>query len=74
MQGDGYSGRFSITELLEVSEPVRDAVMEKRATRYIQQIASEHGMRTLWQNGLARALAGETTLEEITRKVASDQI
>jgi type II secretory ATPase GspE/PulE/Tfp pilus assembly ATPase PilB-like protein len=70
----GYSGRFSITELLEVSEPVRDAVMEKRATRYIQQIASEHGMRTLWQNGLARALAGETTLEEITRKVASDQI
>ncbi len=70
----GYSGRFSITELLEVSEPVRDAVMEKRATRYIQQIAAEHGMRTLWQNGLARALAGETTLEEITRKVASDQI
>lgn len=70
----GYSGRFSITELLEVSEPVRDAVMEKRATRYIQEIASSTGMRTLWQNGLARALAGDTTLEEVTRKVASDQI
>ncbi len=70
----GYSGRFSITELLEVGEPVRDAVMEKRATRHIQQIAAEQGMRTLWQNGLARALAGETTLEEVTRKVSSDQI
>jgi type II secretory ATPase GspE/PulE/Tfp pilus assembly ATPase PilB-like protein len=70
----GYSGRFSITELLEVSEPLRDAVMEKRATRTIQQIAAEQGMRTLWQNGLARALAGDTTLEEVTRKVASDQI
>ena len=70
----GYSGRFSITELLEVSEPLRDAVMEKRATRTIQQIAVEQGMRTLWQNGLARALAGDTTLEEVTRKVASDQI
>ena len=70
----GYSGRFSITELLQVSEPVRDAVMEKKPTRVIQQIAAEQGMRTLWQNGLARALAGETTLEEVTRKVASDQI
>ena len=70
----GYSGRFSITELLEVGEPVRDAVMEKRATRHIQQIAAEQGMRTLWQNGLARVLAGETTLEEVTRKVSSDQI
>ena len=70
----GYSGRFSITELLQVGEPIRDAVMEKKPTRVIQQIAAEQGMRTLWQNGLARALAGETTLEEVTRKVASDQI
>ncbi|MBI5801534.1 MAG: type II/IV secretion system protein [Verrucomicrobia bacterium] len=70
----GYSGRFSITELLQVGEPVRDAVMEKRATRAIQEIAVQQGMRTLWQSGLARALAGETTLEEVTRKVASDQI
>ena len=70
----GYSGRFSITELLQVSEPVRDAVMEKKPTRVIQQIAVEQGMRTLWQSGLARALAGETTLEEVTRKVAVDQI
>ena len=70
----GYSGRFSITELLQVSEPVRDAVMEKKPTRVIQQIAVEQGMRTLWQSGLARALAGETTLEEVTRKVAVDHI
>jgi type II secretory ATPase GspE/PulE/Tfp pilus assembly ATPase PilB-like protein len=70
----GYNGRFSITELLQVGEPVRDAVMEKKPTRVIQQIAAEQGMRTLWQSGLARVLAGETTLEEVTRKVASDQI
>jgi len=70
----GYHGRFSITELLQVGEPVRDAVMEKKPTRVIQQIAAEQGMRTLWQSGLARVLAGETTLEEVTRKVASDQI
>jgi len=70
----GYSGRFSITELLQVGDIVRDAVMEKKPTRLIQQIAVEQGMRTLWQNGLARVLAGETTLEEVARKVASDQI
>ncbi|NBR87418.1 MAG: type II/IV secretion system protein [Verrucomicrobia bacterium] len=70
----GYHGRFSISELLQVDEHIRDAVMEKKPTRIIQQIATDHGMRTLWQNGLNRALTGETTLEEVTRKVASDQI
>ncbi|NBV24222.1 MAG: type II/IV secretion system protein [Proteobacteria bacterium] len=70
----GYNGRFSISELLQVDEHIRDAVMEKKPTRVIQQIATDHGMRTLWQNGLNRALAGETTLEEVTRKVASDQL
>ena len=47
MQGHRYSGRFSITELLHVGEPVRDAVMEKKPTRVIGQIASEQGMRRL---------------------------
>jgi general secretion pathway protein E len=38
----------------------------------LEQIAIQQGMRTLWQNGLQRAIAGETTLEEIIRVLAAD--
>ncbi len=70
----GYFGRMSLTELLVVNEEIRATVLEKKPTRQIQDIAIRCGMRTLWQNGVERMLAGETTLEEVTRKAASDQL
>ncbi len=72
--GTGYSGRMSLTELLQINEEIREAVMEKRPSRAIQKIAVEVGMRTLWNSGVARAREGLTTLEEVARKVASDQL
>jgi len=70
----GYGGRMSLTELMKVNEQIRDSVLEKRATRQIQQIAIDTGMRTLWDSGVYRVLEGTTTLEEVTQKTASDQI
>jgi type IV pilus assembly protein PilB len=72
--GTGYGGRISLTELLRVSEPIRDAVLEKKATRQLMQIAIDGGMRTLWDSGVSRVLTGETTLEEVAKKTATDQI
>jgi type II secretory ATPase GspE/PulE/Tfp pilus assembly ATPase PilB-like protein len=43
-------------------------------TSALEQIAIQQGMRTLWQNGLQRAVTGQTTLEEIIRVVAVDMI
>jgi len=70
----GYSKRMPVTELLAVTEPFREAVLKKLQTSALEQIAIQEGMRTLWQNGLQRAVTGQTTLEEIIRVVAVDMI
>jgi len=70
----GFSGRTSVAELLKVDQLFRDAVMDKRPTRALQDVAISQGMQTLWQRGLRRALSGETTLEEIQRVISVDEI
>ena len=70
----GYANRMPVTELLAVTEPFREAVLKKLQTSALEQIAIQQGMRTLWQNGLQRAVTGQTTLEEIIRVVAVDMI
>lgn len=70
----GFHGRTAITEMLVVDEVFRDAVLQKLPTRALQQVATQQGMQTMWQNGLNRALAGQTTLEEVLRVVAVEQI
>jgi type II secretory ATPase GspE/PulE/Tfp pilus assembly ATPase PilB-like protein len=67
----GYSGRVPVSELLVVNEPFREAVLKKMPTSALEEIAIQQGMRTLWQNGLARAIAGQTTLEETIRVLAA---
>jgi type II secretory ATPase GspE/PulE/Tfp pilus assembly ATPase PilB-like protein len=70
----GFQGRTAVTELLLVDEIFRDAVLQKLPTRALQQVAVQQGMATMWQNGLNRALSGQTTLEEIIRVVAAEQM
>jgi type II secretory ATPase GspE/PulE/Tfp pilus assembly ATPase PilB-like protein len=70
----GYSGRLPVTELLPVTEPFREAVLKKLQTSALEEIAIQQGMRTLWQNGLYRAITGETTIEETIRVLAADMI
>ena len=70
----GFSGRGSINELLVCEEQIREAVMQKRASREIQGMAVENGMRTLWESGLQMVVDRKTTLEETLQKVAADQV
>jgi general secretion pathway protein E len=70
----GYSGRLPVTELLVVDEPFREAVLKKMPTSALEDIAIQRGMRTLWQNGLHRAINGQTSLEETVRVLAADMI
>jgi type II secretory ATPase GspE/PulE/Tfp pilus assembly ATPase PilB-like protein len=43
-------------------------------TRALQNVAIQQGMQTMWQDGLRRVLKGQTTLDEILRVIAVDQI
>jgi type IV pilus assembly protein PilB len=70
----GFSGRSSINELLSCDEAVREAVMQKKASRDIQALAVQAGMRTLWTSGLQMVVDRKTTLEETLMKVAADQV
>jgi type II secretory ATPase GspE/PulE/Tfp pilus assembly ATPase PilB-like protein len=67
----GYAGRVPVSELLVVTEPFREAVLKKMPTSALEEIAIQQGMRTLWQNGLQRAITGQTTLEETIRVIAA---
>jgi general secretion pathway protein E len=70
----GFNGRMPVSELLLANEPFREAVLKKLPTSALEQIAIQQGMRTLWQNGMERAVTGQTTLEEIIRIVAADMV
>jgi general secretion pathway protein E len=68
----GFLGRMPVSELLLANEPFREAVLKKLPTSALEAIATEQGMRTLWQNGLERAITGQSPLEEIIRVIAAD--
>lgn len=71
--GTGFSGQVSVTEMLEVNEAMREAIMDKLPTRKLQDIAIGQGMKTLWQAGMERVIRGETPLEEIIRSIPTDK-
>ena len=63
----GYRGRKAITEFLDLSDRIREMILEKRPSSEIRKAAISEGMTTLRQSAVAKVLAGETTLKEINR-------
>jgi len=63
----GYLGRTGLYELLEINDPIRRLVTTNADASTIRQQALRHQMRTLRRDGLAKVLAGLTTVEEILR-------
>ncbi|HNX75693.1 MAG TPA: ATPase, T2SS/T4P/T4SS family [Candidatus Rifleibacterium sp.] len=70
----GYRGRTTITELMIPNERIKELIVEKSATSVIKNEAMKQGMRTLRQDGLAKVLRGITTLSEVIRVSADDEI
>ncbi|MFO1070575.1 MAG: GspE/PulE family protein [Geminicoccaceae bacterium] len=63
----GFVGRKGIFELLEVTDEVREQIRGRAPTQTILSSAIARGLRTMSVDGLHKALAGITTLEEVTR-------
>ena len=70
----GFAGRTALTELLVADEVFRDAVLQKLPTRALQDVAIRQGMQTMWQNGIKRVVAGQTTIDEVMRVVSAEQL
>ena len=67
----GYLGRTTIMEFLVMSETLRRLVMQRAGMAEIETAARIEGMRTMYDDGLMKALQGQTTIEEVLR-VCSD--
>ena len=65
--GTGFLGRLAVSELLDLSDRIRELILEKRPGSEIKRAAKEEGMRFLRESALEKALQGLTTLREINR-------
>ena len=65
--GTGYRGRIGIFQLLSMTEDLASLAAGKASRQEIDRAATESGMRTLWDDGLAKIMAGKTSLEELAR-------
>jgi len=65
--GTGFHGRTAICELLDLTDRIREMIVDRRPTSEIKRIAREEGMITLRESGLAKIRAGLTTVREINK-------
>jgi len=65
--GTGFRGRTAIHELLDLSDRIREMIVDRRPTSEIKRAARDEGMTFLRDSALARVRAGLTTLREINK-------
>ena len=68
----GYRGRVAVTEFAEMTPELRELVLRGEPAVRLREAGVRAGMITLRQDGLEKALAGLTTLEEILRVFAEN--
>jgi type IV pilus assembly protein PilB len=65
--GTGFLGRTAVAELLDMSDHIRQMILERRPNAEIKQAAREEGMTFLRDSALEKVFAGVTTLREINK-------
>jgi type IV pilus assembly protein PilB len=65
--GTGFKGRTAICELLDLSDPIREMILERRPTSEVKKAAHEEGMRFLRESAIEKVMTGLTTLREINK-------
>jgi len=70
----GYAGRIGIYELLMVTDAMRAAVTRRLDAVQLKKLAVSEGMKTLREDGIAKALAGVTTIDEVLRVTQDDVV
>ena len=64
---DGYSDRIGIHEVLQVTSPIKNLIMQNATSDQIEAEAKKEGMMTMVEDGLFKAVQGLTTIEEVFR-------
>ncbi len=69
----GYYGRTGIYEILPITQPVRELILNRASSQQIKQKAVSQGMRTLRHDGLEKVFGGLTTLNEVIRVTQQEE-
>jgi type IV pilus assembly protein PilB len=67
----GYKGRVGIFQLMTMTEEIESLAVQKAARDEVERAALRGGMRTMWDDGLAKVAGGLTSVEELARVVAT---
>jgi len=70
--GTGNKGRVAVHEVLKLSDPVREAILENAPAMKIKKIAMINGMRSLRQSALNKMAQGIANAQEVIKSTASD--
>jgi type IV pilus assembly protein PilB len=70
----GYKGRLGIYEVFGISEEIQELILKRSTSTAIQKVAEAQGMISMRQDGYLKALAGKTTIQEVDRVAAADNL
>jgi type IV pilus assembly protein PilB len=65
--GTGYMGRMAIAEILDMSDRIRELILDRKSAAEIKRAAKEEGMTFMRESAVLRVLEGKTTLREINK-------
>ncbi len=65
--GTGFKGRTAICELLDLSDRIREMILDRRPASEVKKVAHDEGMRFLRESAVEKVLLGQTTLREINK-------
>ncbi|HYS03985.1 MAG TPA: GspE/PulE family protein [Candidatus Dormibacteraeota bacterium] len=65
--GTGYMGRMAIAEILDMSDRIRELILDRKSAAEIKRAAREEGMTLMRESAVKRVLEGKTTLREINK-------
>ena len=66
-KGSGYKGRLAVFELMLLDHRFHDPIVRRSGAPEFMRLAREGGMKTMFEDGLRRAIQGHTTIEEVLR-------
>ncbi len=69
----GYKGRMGVFEIMPITDPMRELIMQRASSAVLREAARKTGMRSLRENGLMAIFEGQTTLEEVVRETIIEE-
>ncbi|MCX5905076.1 MAG: ATPase, T2SS/T4P/T4SS family, partial [Proteobacteria bacterium] len=68
----GYKGRLALYEVMPISEPIKELILQGASTIDIKREAIRQGLQTLRRSGISKLLGGVTSLEEVLKTTVRD--